>query len=46
MKETVKHHLAFLYGETAASGLRKAIKILVDKCAKIVQRRCPRRKVS
>ena len=31
MKETVKHHLAFLYGETAASGLEKAIKILVDK---------------
>ncbi len=31
MKETVKHHLAFLYGEAAAPELEKAIEMLVSR---------------
>ena len=31
MKETVKHHLAFLYGEAAAPELEKAVETLVSK---------------
>ena len=31
MKETVKHHLAFLYGEAEASGLERSIETLVKR---------------
>ena len=31
MKETVKHHLAFLYGEAAAPELEKAVEMLAGK---------------
>ena len=31
MKETVKHHLAFLYGEAAVPELEKAVETLVSK---------------
>jgi glucosylglycerate phosphorylase len=31
MKETVKHHLAFLYGEAAAPELEEAVEILANK---------------
>jgi glucosylglycerate phosphorylase len=31
MKESVKHHLAFLYGETEASGLERSIETLVRR---------------